>query len=124
MSRPGPLSRLGRRLAGRRPIVARLVLAVAGAMAVVLACSAAFVYWRVSIALSHQLDRDLDAYREVAESAIKHGQPLVRDTPGLSYQVFDPNGRLLQGDAEHQLVSGSVVRDVAARGARSVTSAR
>ena len=110
-----------RRRTGRtthRPIVVRLVMTVAATMAVVLIGGAAFVYWRVSVALSRQLDRDLDAYREVAESAIKSGQPLVSDTPGLSYQVFGTDGHLIAGDAARALVPGAVVRDVAANGMR------
>jgi signal transduction histidine kinase len=100
----------------RRPIVARLVLTVAATMAVVLLAGAAFVYWRVSVALSRQLDRDLAAYREVAESAIRQGHPLVSDTPGLRYQLYDAHGQITGGDAERRLVEPAVVQQVARDG--------
>jgi signal transduction histidine kinase len=100
----------------RRPIVTRLVVAVAATMAVVLAGGAAFVYWRVSFALSRQLDRDLRAYREVAESAIQRGQPLVSDTPGQRYQTYAADGRITGGDAGRRLAPVAVVREIAAHG--------
>jgi signal transduction histidine kinase len=100
----------------RRPIVVRLVLTVAATMAVVLIGGAAFVYWRVSFALSRQLDRDLAAYREVAESAIKAGHPLVSDTPGQRYQLYDLSGRITGGDAQRRLVPADLVREVARDG--------
>jgi hypothetical protein len=43
---------LWRRLVADRPIVTRLVLAVAGAMTVVLLAAGGFVFWRVQFALT------------------------------------------------------------------------
>ena len=68
---------LWQRLVGDRPIVTRLVLAVAAAMTVVLAVAAGIVYWRVSFALDRQLDQDLNAYQEIVERAVRAGQPVV-----------------------------------------------
>src|SRR5436190_780785 len=69
-----------RRLFGDRPIVTRLVLAVAAAMSLVLVLAGAFVYWRVEFALNRQLNQDLDAYRAVvvasAISRRKHDEAL------------------------------------------------
>ena len=106
--------RIWHRAVGRRPIVTRLVLAVAAAMAVVLGIGSAFVFWRVDLALSRQLDRDLNAYREVAESAIANGRTLVSDTPGQRYQIYLSNGDVAGGTApgDGRVVSRSVVRRV------------
>jgi len=89
---------LWQRLVGERPIVTRLVVAVAAAMTVVLVLAAAFVYWRVSYALDRQLDQDLDAYRQVVERAVGAGQQPPRDTPGETFQVYDENGRVVAGN--------------------------
>ena len=86
------------RLVGDRPIVTRLVLAVAAAMAVVLLAAAAFVYWRVAFALDRQLDQDLDAYQEVVGRAVHAGQEPPRDTPGETFQVYDARGRVVDGN--------------------------
>jgi hypothetical protein len=86
------------RLVGRRPIVTRLVLAVAVAMTLVLVLAAAFVYWRVAYALDRQLDQDLSAWRRVVERSVAQGQQPPGDTPGLSYQVYDDRARLVAGD--------------------------
>jgi hypothetical protein len=88
------------RLVGDRPIVTRLVVAVAAAMTVVLVLASAFVYWRVSFALGRQLNQDLDAYQEVVERAVRTGQAPPEDTPGETYQVYDARGRLVGGDRE------------------------
>jgi len=106
------------RAVGRRPIVTRLVLAVAGAMAVVLGLGSAFVFWRVDNALSSQLDRDLRAYREVAESAIGNGRTLVSDTPGQRYQIYLSNGDVAGGTApaDGRVIPRSVVRRVTRQG--------
>ena len=74
--------RVWQRLVGRRPIVTRLVVAVAVAMTVVLVLAAAFVYWRVAYALDRQLDQDLDAYQQVVEHSVRSGQAPPDDTPG------------------------------------------
>ena len=66
---------LWRRLVGDRPIVTRLVLAVAAAMTVVLLLAGAFVFWRVQYALNRQLDQDLAAYQQVIERAVRTGEP-------------------------------------------------
>lgn len=91
---------LWQRVVGDRPIVTRLVVAVAAAMAGVLALAAAFVYWRVAYALDRQLDQDLDAYQEVVERAVRTGQEPPGDTPGETFQVYDVRGRLVDGNTK------------------------
>jgi len=88
------------RLFGDRPIVTRLVLAVAVTMTVVLSVAGAFVYWRVEYALNRQLNQDLDAYHEVVTRDLSTGETPPVDTPGLSYQLYDGRGRVLGGDAK------------------------
>jgi signal transduction histidine kinase len=100
---------LWRGLVGERPIVTRLVLAVAGTMAVVLLLAGGFVFWRVEFALSRQVDQDLDAYQELVEHAVARGQSAPTDTPGQSYQVYDERGRVVGGDAVGRLVSRATV---------------
>ncbi len=89
---------LWQRVVGDRPIVTRLVVAVAAAMAVVLVLASAFVYWRVSYALDRQLDQDLHAYQEVVGRAVHAGQEPPRDTPGETFQVYDARGRVVDGN--------------------------
>ena len=72
---------LWRRLVGHRPIVTRLVLAVAGTMAVILLATGAFVFWRVEFALNRQLDQDLKAYQEVVEKSVADGSTPPSDHP-------------------------------------------
>lgn len=105
---------LWRRLVGDRPIVTRLVLAVAATMALVLLLSAFFVFERVQYALDRQVDQDLAAYREVVEDALHHGRVPASDTPGESYQVFTPAGRAIGGTATRDLVDRATVRRSAA----------
>ena len=93
-----PAMSLWQRLVGDRPIVTRLVVAVAAAMAVVLVVAAAFVYWRVSFALDRQLDQDLDAYRQVVERSLRTGVRPPGDTPGETFQVYDGQGRVVAGN--------------------------
>ena len=88
-----------RRLVGDRPIVTRLVLAVAGTMTVVLILAGAFVFWRVGYALNRQLDQDLKAYQEVVEGAVASGTTPPADTPGQSYQIYDRTGHVLGGNS-------------------------
>jgi signal transduction histidine kinase len=87
-----------RRLVGDRPIVTRLVLAVAGTMTVVLVVAGGFVFWRVEYALNRQLDQDLKAYQEVVEAAVADGTTPPTDTPGQSYQVYDAGGHVIDGN--------------------------
>jgi len=94
---------LWRRLVGDRPIVTRLVLAVALTMTAVLLIAGAFVFWRVGYALNRQLDQDLDAYQQVVQRAIATGATPPTDTPGQSYQVYDPQGRVIAGNATTRL---------------------
>jgi signal transduction histidine kinase len=89
---------LWQRLVGDRPIVTRLVVAVAAAMTVVLVLAAAFVYWRVSYALDRQLDQDLDAYQQVVDRAVRAGQHPPEETPGETFQVYDAQGRVVAGN--------------------------
>jgi hypothetical protein len=111
---------LWRRLVGDRPIVTRLVLAVAITMTAVLLIAGAFVFWRVGYALNRQLDQDLDAYQQVVRRAVVTGATPPTDTPGQSYQVYDPQGRVIAGnattrladqDAVEQAVAGAQVRE-------------
>jgi signal transduction histidine kinase len=97
------------RLFGDRPIVTRLVLAVAATMTVVLLAAGAFVYWRVEYALNRQLDQDLDAYSAVVTRDLAIGDTPPSDTPGQSYQVYDRHGRVVGGDAEGRLVDERTV---------------
>lgn len=105
---------LWRRLVGDRPIVTRLVLAVAATMALVLLFAAAFVFERVQYALDRQVDQDLTAYREVVEEALEQGRTPAADTPGQSYQVFTLGGRPIGGNARHRLAAPATVRLAAA----------
>ena len=100
---------LWRRLVGHRPIVTRLVLAVAGTMAVILLATGALVFWRVQYALNRQLDQDLAAYQQVIERAVGTGSRPPTDTPGQSYQVYDARGRVIGGNARTRLVDRETV---------------
>ena len=93
-----PDVRLWQRLVGRRPLVTRLVLAVAAAMTFVLLVAAAFVWWRVAFALDRQLDQDLAAWRSVVERATSQGDEPPADTPGQTWQVYDQRGVLVGGN--------------------------
>ena len=105
---------LWRRLVGDRPIVTRLVLAVTGAMTVVLLAGGAFVFWRVQYALNRQLDQDLTAYSEVVQKAVATGSLPPTDTPGQSYQVYDAAGRIVDGNATQRLADRQSVSDTMA----------
>ncbi len=107
--------RLWKRLVGDRPIVTRLVLATAVAMAAVLAVAAAFVYWRVEFALTRQLNQDLDAYQRVVERAVRAGTTPPSDTPGETFQVYDVRGRRILGDHAGEPLVGAEVRARAVR---------
>jgi signal transduction histidine kinase len=102
------------RLVGDRPIVTRLVLAVAAAMAVVLVLASAFVYWRVSFALGRQVDQDLDAYRQVVVNDLRTDDPPPTETPGQTFQVYDDRLRLVDGNQEGE----RMLTDAQVRGAR------
>jgi len=102
-------------LFGSRRIVTRLVVAVAVAMAAVLLLAAGFVYWRVSYALDRQLDQDLGAWRSVVVRAVGAGTQPPANTPGLSFQVYDGQGRQLSGGSGvERLVGLDRVREVMA----------
>ncbi|HET8603902.1 MAG TPA: HAMP domain-containing sensor histidine kinase [Marmoricola sp.] len=105
---------LWHRLVGDRPIVTRLVLAVAATMAVVLLLSSFFVFERVQYALDRQVDQDLAAYREVVEEALAQGRLPAQDTPGESYQVFNTQGSVVGGNAVHLLARPRTVALAAA----------
>ena len=102
------------RLFGDRPIVTRLVLAVAATMAVVLVLAGAFVYWRVEFALNRQLDQDLDAYHAEVTRSLSAGETPAAETPGQSYQVYDRRGRVIGGDAPTRLVDVETVTTLGA----------
>ena len=97
-----------------RTIVTRLVATVVAAMTVVLLVSGAVVWWRVSFALDRQVDRDLTAYAQVVAGDVRTDQAPPTRTPGLSYQVFDTDGRLVSGDAGRRLLDRARVRSAAA----------
>jgi len=101
------------RLVGDRPIVTRLVLAVAAAMAVVLVLASAFVFWRVSFALGRQVDQDLDAYRQVVVNDLRTGDPPPTETPGQTFQVYDDDLQLVGGNQE----AARMLTDAQVRGA-------
>jgi len=101
---------LWRRVVGDRPIVTRLVLAVAGAMTAVLLVAGAFVLWRVGYALDRQLDQDLRAYQEIVQREIRTATTPPSDTPGVSYQVYAPDGTVTGGTARGRLVDTATVR--------------
>jgi signal transduction histidine kinase len=105
---------LWRRLFGDRPIVTRLVVAVAAAMTVVLLAAGAFVFWRVEFALNRQLNQDLNAYHAVVVRDLSTGHTPPADTPGQSYQVYDRRGRIIGGDATTRLVNAETVAQAAA----------
>ena len=100
---------LWRSLVGDRPIVTRLVMAVAVTMTAVLLIAGAFVFWRVGYALNRQLDQDLDAYQQVVQRAIATGATPPTDTPGQSYQVYDPQGRVIAGNARTRLAGPDAI---------------
>ena len=102
-----------RRLVGDRPIVTRLVLAVAVTMTAVLLIAGAFVFWRVGYALNRQLDQDLDAYQQVVQRAIATGATSPTDTPGQSYQVYDLQGRVITGNATNRLADQDTLAQAA-----------
>lgn len=104
-----------RRLVGDRPIVTRLVLAVAGTMTVVLILAGGFVFWRVGYALNRQLDQDLKAYQEVVQGAVADGTAPPADTSGQSYQIYDRTGHVLGGNSTAtRLVDTATVKGAAA----------
>ena len=78
-------------------IVRRLVLSVSVTIAIVLAFSSAFVFWRVEHALDRQLSRDLRGYYDVVEEAVDTGGDLPDHTAGQWYQVYDDSGRIVRG---------------------------
>jgi len=97
------------RLVGDRPIVTRLVLAVAGTMAVVLLIAGAFVFWRVEYALNRQLDQDLRAYQDVVQGAVAHGATPPSDTPGQTYQVYDGHGHVIEANTATPLADADAI---------------
>lgn len=101
---------LWRRVVGDRPIVTRLVLAVTGAMTVVLLLAGAFVFWRFEYALDRQLDQDLRAYQEIIQREIRTGAAPPSDTPGETYQVYAGDGTVTGGTADRRLVDAATVR--------------
>jgi signal transduction histidine kinase len=103
-----------RRLVGDRPIVTRLVLAVAVTMTAVLLMAGAFVFWRVQFALDRQLDQDLKAYQEVVERSVSAGETPPTDTPGQSYEVYDRQGRVVAGNAATRLADQDTIAQAAA----------
>lgn len=101
---------LWRRVVGDRPIVTRLVLAVAGAMTAVLLVAGAFVFWRFEYALDRQLDQDLRAYQEIIQREIRTGTTPPSDTFGESYQVYAADGTFTGGTADERLVDSETVQ--------------
>ena len=105
------------RVVGDRPIVTRLVLKVALAMAAVLLLTSGFVFWRVQFALDRQLDQDLAAWRGIAVPAVRAGAVPPRNTPGQTVQVYDTAGHLVGGNLTlRPLLTPAQVRDARASG--------
>ncbi|MFR9789794.1 sensor histidine kinase [Streptomyces sp. MB22_4] len=102
----------------RLPVVARLVLAVALTMSMVLAGAAGLVYWRVQTALDQQLDDDLTTYRHSLDQAVRAGTPLPPGPSGSLHQVLDERGRVLgSSDAvRHRRLLTAAELSAAARG--------
>ena len=86
---------LWRRFLPNARIRVRIVAAVILAMTVVLLAAGGFVYWRVSYALDRQLNQDLRAYTDLVTAAIKAGDRLPADKPGLVSQTFATDGHAL-----------------------------
>ncbi|MFI2201829.1 ATP-binding protein [Streptomyces sp. NPDC020192] len=80
----------------RLPVVARLVLAVALTMSLVLTGAAGLVYWRVQTALDQQLNDDLTTYRHSLDQAVRAGTRLPPGPSGSLRQVLDGHGRVLR----------------------------
>ncbi|WP_089100219.1 sensor histidine kinase [Streptomyces hyaluromycini] len=86
----------------RLPVVARLVLAVAVTMSLVLAGAAGLVYWRVQAALDRQLNDDLTTYQRSLDQAVRAEGQLPPGPSGSLRQVLDAQGRVLvSSDALH-----------------------
>lgn len=102
----------------RLPVVARLVLAVAVTMSLVLVGAAGLVYWRVQTALDQQLDDDLTTYRHSLDQTVRTGAPLPPGPSGSLHQVLDGHGRILgASDAiRHQQLLTVAELSAAARG--------
>ncbi|MGW3127046.1 ATP-binding protein [Streptomyces sp. NPDC001123] len=79
----------------RLPVVARLVLAVAVTMSLVLAGAAGLVYWRVQAALDRQLNDDLTTYQHSLDRAVRTGGQLPPGPSGSLRQVLDAQGRVI-----------------------------
>lgn len=111
MTLPGRLRRL--------PVVARLVLAVAITMSLVLTGAAGLVYWRVETALDQQLNDDLTTYQRSLDQAVRTGEALPPGPSGSLQQVIDGQGRVLHSsDAlRHQLLLTPADLSAVARGA-------
>lgn len=92
MSLPGGVRARLRRL----PVVARLVLAVAVTMSLVLTGAAGLVYWRVRTALDQQLNDDLTTYRHSLDQAVRAGQALPPGPSGSLRQILDAHGHVLR----------------------------
>ncbi|MER6080619.1 HAMP domain-containing sensor histidine kinase [Streptomyces sp. NPDC001833] len=87
----------------RLPVVARLVLAVAVTMSLVLAGTAGLVYWRVQAALDRQLNDDLTTYQRSLDQAVRTGGQLPPGPSGSLRQVLDAQGRVLvSSDGLHE----------------------
>ena len=103
------------RVVGGRPIVTRLVLAVAVAMTLVLLAATGFVYWRVEYALNRQLNQDLRAWTTVVNRTVAVGATPPTGTPGLKYQTYSPAGMLVDGSRGlPRLASPARIRDILA----------
>jgi len=113
-------------LTADRPIVTRLVLAVAVTMAVVLLLSLGFVYWRVSFALDRQLNQDLLAYQAIVQRAVEAGTDPATGTPGETFQIYDTAGHVEMSAATspRRLVPRSVVQHTAAGSASELDVGR
>ncbi|QIY74326.1 ATP-binding protein [Streptomyces sp. RLB1-33] len=103
----------------RLPVAARLMLAVALAMSLVLAGAAGLVYWRVEAALDGQLDEDLATYQQSLDRAVGTGAGLPTGPDGSLHQVLAADGRVLRSSdtVRDQLLLTPAEREAVVRGA-------
>ncbi|MEU5309425.1 HAMP domain-containing sensor histidine kinase [Streptomyces sp. NPDC021562] len=94
-----PLAGRPRAWVRRLPVVARLVLAVAVTMSLVLTGAAGLVYWRVQTALDQQLNDDLTTYRHSLDQAVRADAKIPPGPSGSLRQVLDAHGRIQSASA-------------------------
>jgi len=103
---------LWRRFLPNARIRVRIIAAVVVAMTAVLLVAGGFVYWRVGYALDRQLNQDLRAYTDLVTSQLKAGDDLPADKPGLVFQTFSADGRVVEKSDQgvRQLLTDDQIR--------------